>query len=54
MAKLLQKEGTEFCFFTPSAPHQGGLWEAAVKSMKYHLRRMIGAEILISSAFRMI
>lgn len=31
-------------FITPSAPFQGGLWEAAVKSMKFHLRRVIGTE----------
>lgn len=33
-------------FITPLAPHHGGLWEAAVKSTKYHLRRVIGAQQL--------
>lgn len=36
MGGELQRHGTEFRFITPSAPHQGGLWEAAVKGMKYH------------------
>lgn len=26
----------------PAAPHQGGLWESAVKSAKHHLLRVIG------------
>jgi len=30
----------------PTSPHFGGLWEAAMKSCKYHLRRMIGTQIL--------
>lgn len=42
MGKALQAFGTEWRFTTPYALHQGGLWEAAVKSMKYHLRRVIG------------
>ena len=28
------------------APHFGGLWEAAVKSAKYHLKRIVGAQLL--------
>lgn len=34
--------GTSWQFMTPAAPHQGGIYEAAVKSAKYHLRRTIG------------
>lgn len=36
--------GTKWTFITPSASHQGGLWEAAVKQMKVHLKRVIGPE----------
>ena len=28
------------------APHFGGLWESAVKTMKYHLKRVLGSQIL--------
>lgn len=29
---------------SPVAPHQGGIYEAAVKSAKYHIKRVIGAK----------
>ena len=36
------------------APHFGGLWEAGVKSMKHHLRRMLGEEKLTLDQLRTV
>ncbi|XP_011171560.3 uncharacterized protein LOC105204206 [Solenopsis invicta] len=33
-------------FIPPSSPHMGGLWEAGVKSCKFHLKQIIGATLL--------
>lgn len=38
----IEKRDTEWKFMKPSASHQGGIYEAAVKSTKFHLRRMVG------------
>ena len=36
---FLATEGCEWKLIPPHGPHFGGLWEAALKSMNYHLRR---------------
>ncbi|XP_039315422.1 uncharacterized protein LOC105198944 [Solenopsis invicta] len=41
LATLLANDGTQWNFNPPAAPHFGGKWEAGVKSVKYHLHRVI-------------
>ncbi|GFU64439.1 integrase catalytic domain-containing protein [Trichonephila clavipes] len=48
---FLSKEKIKWNFNPPSAPHFGGLWEAEVKSLKYHLKRVIGNSILSHEEF---
>ncbi|XP_012235059.2 uncharacterized protein [Linepithema humile] len=46
LATLLAKDGTLWKYNPPSTPHFGGKWEAGVKSMKYHLKRIMGDTLL--------
>ncbi|UYV84344.1 hypothetical protein LAZ67_X001901, partial [Cordylochernes scorpioides] len=46
LAAVLANEGTEWKFNPQGAPHFGGLWEAGVKALKYHMRRIFGNNLL--------
>ncbi|VEN51227.1 unnamed protein product [Callosobruchus maculatus] len=46
MITELSDSNIEWKFNTPAAPHMGGLWESNVKSVKIHLYRVVGDQLL--------
>lgn len=51
MKDATELEKIEWSFNPPSAPHFGGLWEAGIKSVKSHLLRVVGNQILTFEEF---
>ena len=49
--KFLTEQKITWHFVPPRAPHFGGLWEAAVKSFKHHLLRIVGNTFLTQEQF---
>lgn len=43
---FLNSKGVQWQFITPRAPFQGGIWEAAVKSTKSHMDRVLRRQVL--------
>lgn len=50
--RFLSDQQITWSFIPPNIPHFGGLWEAAVKSAKRHLVRIIGATHLTFEEFQ--
>lgn len=51
LSEKFHNEDIEWHFIPANAPHFGGLWEAGVKSMKFHLKRMLGNASLMFEQF---
>ncbi|CAG9103885.1 unnamed protein product [Plutella xylostella] len=51
LSKISSEYHTQWKFNAPAYPSAGGLWEAAVKSLKYHLKRVIGEQKLTYEEF---
>lgn len=51
VARALANDGVTWRTIPPRSPHFGGIWEAGVKAVKHHLRRVIGQQLLTFEEF---
>lgn len=51
-SKEWQERGTEWTFIPPAAPHEGGVWERDIKTVKGHINRTIGNRTLTPEELR--
>ncbi|GBM42553.1 hypothetical protein AVEN_140270-1 [Araneus ventricosus] len=51
LSEFLTSESIEWKFIPPKSPNFGGIWEAGVKSFKFHLKRVIGSQKLTLEEF---
>ncbi|XP_071053632.1 uncharacterized protein [Onthophagus taurus] len=51
IAGVLGDDGTQWRFNPPAAPHFGGKWEAGVRSVKTHLKKIVGSTLLTYEEF---
>ncbi|XP_044317435.1 uncharacterized protein LOC123038047 [Drosophila rhopaloa] len=46
VTQSLANDGIKWSFIPPHSPHWGGKWESSVRSVKLHLRRVVGKAVL--------
>ncbi|KAF2898103.1 hypothetical protein ILUMI_08069 [Ignelater luminosus] len=51
MREAVESEGIKWHFNPPAAPNFGELWEAGVQSVRAHLIRVVGAQVLTFEEF---
>nr|XP_018901609.1 PREDICTED: uncharacterized protein LOC109033442 [Bemisia tabaci] len=51
LIQFSHEEKIEFHLNVPTGPHFGGIWEAVVKSFKFHLKRTYGLNVLTQEEF---